>query len=66
MVPESEGEVYLLLVTANVLRLRRQYALAQAKCSEVLEQEPDNAAAYSVLGSIALSLIHISEPTRPY
>jgi hypothetical protein len=53
MVPESEGEVYLLLVTANVLRLRRQYALAQAKCSEVLEQDPDNAAAYSVLGSIA-------------
>lgn len=50
---DSEGEIYLMLVTANVLRLRRQYALAQAKCSDVLERDPDNAAAYSVLGSIA-------------
>jgi len=44
---------YLMLVTANVLRLRRQWELAEAKVGEVLRQDPANAAAYSVLGDIA-------------
>ena len=44
---------YLMLVTANVLRLRRQWALAEAKISEVLRRDPENAAAYSVLGDIS-------------
>ncbi len=42
-----------MLVTANVLRLRREWALAEAKCSEVLQLDPGNATAYSILGSIA-------------
>jgi hypothetical protein len=42
-----------MLVTANVLRLRRQWALAEAKCSEVLQFDPGSATAYSILGSIA-------------
>ncbi len=49
----AEDEIYLALVTANVLRLRRQWALAEAKCSEVLHREPENAAAYSLMGDIS-------------
>ena len=48
-----ESDVYLMLMTANVLRLRRQWELAEAKSSEVLSREPGNAAAYSVLGDIS-------------
>jgi hypothetical protein len=49
---QPEGEVYLMLVTANVLRLRRQWALAEAKCSEVLQRDAENAAAHSLMGDI--------------
>ncbi len=49
----AEDDVYLMLVTANVLRLRRQWGLAEAKCSEVLRREPENAAAYSLLGDVS-------------
>ena len=53
---EQQGpanDIYLILVTANVLRLRRQYELAEAQCSEVLRRDPNNAAVHSVLGDIA-------------
>jgi len=50
---EAGGDTYLMLMTANVLRLRRQWALAEAKCGEVLQRDPGSAAAYSVLGDIA-------------
>ncbi|MDH4179805.1 MAG: tetratricopeptide repeat protein [Armatimonadota bacterium] len=53
---EDQGpanDIYLMLVKANVLRLRRQHELAEAQCSEVLRRDPDNAAAHSVLGDIA-------------
>src|SRR5574340_996491 len=43
---------YLLLMTANVLRLRRQWSLAEAKCSELLQLDPENAAAHSLMGDI--------------
>jgi len=46
------GEAYMALVTANILRLRREWELAEAKCSEVLSQDPENAAACSVMGDI--------------
>ena len=49
----SGDEVYLKLVTANVLRLRRQFDLAEAQCSDVLRREPGSAAAHSVMGDIA-------------
>jgi hypothetical protein len=49
----SGDDVYLMLVTANVLRLRRQFELAEGQCSEVLRRDPTNAAAHSVLGDIA-------------
>ena len=49
----SNGETYLALMTANVMRLRRQWELAEAKCSEVLQRDPRNAAACSVMGDIA-------------
>ena len=49
----AENDVYLMLVTANVLRLRRQWRLAEAKCSEVLRREPESAEAYSLLGDIS-------------
>ncbi len=48
----SASDPYMLLMTANVLRLRRQWALAEAKCSELLREEPENAAAYSLMGDI--------------
>jgi hypothetical protein len=51
--PSAGDEVYLMLVTANVLRLRRQYELAEAQCGEVLRQHPRNATAHSVMGDIA-------------
>ncbi|MBN1459979.1 MAG: tetratricopeptide repeat protein [Armatimonadetes bacterium] len=50
---DSGKEVFLTLFQANVLRLRRQYDLAEAQCSEVLRREPDNAEAHSILGDIA-------------
>ena len=49
----EQKDIYLLLVTANVLRLRRQWPLAEAKCSEVLGRDPDSAGAYSLLGDIS-------------
>ncbi|UCC69616.1 MAG: tetratricopeptide repeat protein [Armatimonadota bacterium] len=49
----AQEDVYLMLVTANVLRLRRQWRLAEAKCSEVLRRDPENASAYSLLGDIS-------------
>jgi hypothetical protein len=47
------NDSYLKLVTANVLRLRRQFDLAEAQCSEVLRSDPRNAGAHSVMGDIA-------------
>jgi hypothetical protein len=47
------NDSYLKLVTANVLRLRRQFDLAEAQCSEVLRRAPSNAGAHSVMGDIA-------------
>jgi hypothetical protein len=49
----TEDEAYLTLVMANVLRLRRQYELAEAQCSEVLRRAPRNATAHSIMGDIA-------------
>lgn len=49
----AEQDIYLMLVTGNVLRLRRQWRLAEAKCSEVLRRDPENAAAHSLLGDIS-------------
>lgn len=51
--PAPESDVYLMLMTANVLRLRRQWDLAEARCSEVLSRDPGNTGAYSVLGDIS-------------
>jgi len=48
-----EGDIYLMLMTANVLRLRGEWAQAEAKCSEVLRREPDNPTACSVMGDLA-------------
>jgi hypothetical protein len=48
----GDGDLYLPLVTANVLRLRRQWTAAEAKCSDVLRRDPGNAAACSVMGDI--------------
>jgi hypothetical protein len=42
----------MLLMTANVLRLRHQWSPAEAKCSEVLQVDPDSAAARSLMGDI--------------
>ncbi len=50
---EPSEDVYLMLVTANVLRLRRQFELAESQCSEVLRRDPENATAHSVMGDIA-------------
>jgi hypothetical protein len=50
---QGNEDLYLKLVTANVLRLRRQYELAEAQCSEVLRRDPENGTAHSVLGDIA-------------
>ncbi len=50
--PPEERDSYLLLVTANILRLRREWELAEAKCSEALRRDPDNPTAYSVMGDI--------------
>lgn len=47
------NDPYLKLVTANILRLRRQFDLAEAQCSEVLRRDPKNAEAHSVMGDIA-------------
>lgn len=49
----DSNDIYLLLVTANVLRLRGQYDLAEAKCSEALRRQPDDAGPYSLLGDIS-------------
>jgi hypothetical protein len=50
---DSGKELFLMLLQANVLRLRRQHDLAEAQCSEVLRREPENAEAHSILGDIA-------------
>ena len=41
-----------MLVTANAMRLRKQWDLAEAKCSEALRRDPSNATAHSVMGDI--------------
>ncbi len=48
----SEGDAFLTLMTANVLRLRRQWAEAETKCGEVLHRHPGNGAAHSLMGDI--------------
>jgi len=50
---KPESDVYLLLVMANMLRLRGQWVEAEAKCSEALRRDRDNASACSVMGDIA-------------
>ncbi len=51
--PHNGGsDVYIALVTANMLRLRRDWTLAEAKCSEVLGLDPENATAHSLMGDI--------------
>ncbi len=50
---EPSEDIYLMLVTANVLRLRRQFELAESQCSEVLRRDSENASAHSVMGDIA-------------
>ena len=47
-----EGEVYPLLAQANLLRIRRQWEKAVAKCIEVLRRYPNNVSAHSLLGDI--------------
>jgi hypothetical protein len=51
-IPHGREDSYLLLMTANVLRLRHQWAKAEAKASELLRTDPDNPAAYSIMGDI--------------
>jgi hypothetical protein len=48
----AEGEVYYQLAEANLLRLRRQWDEAIAKCVQVLRQYPNNPTAHSLLGDI--------------
>jgi len=47
-----EEEIHVRLAQANLLRLRKQYGEATAKCVEVLRRYPNNASAHSVLGDI--------------
>jgi hypothetical protein len=47
-----DREVYLLLAQANLLRLRGQHEEAEAKCSEVLSRQRNNASAHSLMGDI--------------
>jgi len=47
-----EGQMYPLLAAANLLRIRRQWDDATAKCIEVLRKYPNNASAHSLLGDI--------------
>ena len=47
-----ESEISTFLAEANLLRLRRSYELATAKCIEVLRKYPNNASAHSLLGDI--------------
>ena len=49
----QDSDLYLKLITANVLRLRHQFDLAEAQCSNVLRHDPHSAEAHSVLGDIA-------------
>jgi len=47
--------------------LMRQHDKGVSECEEAVSLEPNSAGAYYVLGEVLrLSLIHISEPTRPY
>lgn len=48
-VPWDSG---LLLARAHLLRMRGQWAEAAEQCGQVLEAEPDNATAHSLLGDI--------------
>ena len=47
-----DSEVSVPLAQANLLRLRRNYDLATAKCVEVLRKYPNNASAHSLLGDV--------------
>jgi len=47
-----DSEVSVPLAEANLLRLRRNYDRATAKCVEVLRKYPNNASAHSLLGDI--------------
>jgi hypothetical protein len=49
--PPDKG-ISILLAEANLLRLRRSFDLAVAKCVEVLRRYPNNASAHSLLGDI--------------
>jgi len=47
-----DNDISILLAEGNLLRLRRSYDLATAKCVEVLRKYPNNASAHSLLGDI--------------
>ena len=51
--PQSlTDDISVILAEANLLRMRRQYDPATAKCVEVLRRYPNNAPAHSLLGDI--------------
>lgn len=47
-----DSDISVPLAEANLLRLRRNYDLATAKCVEVLRKYPNNACAHSLLGDV--------------
>ncbi|HSV72526.1 MAG TPA: tetratricopeptide repeat protein [Chthonomonadales bacterium] len=52
VVPEVERETEILLSQANVARVRKQFAEAEATCVDVLRRDPNNAHAHSLLGDL--------------
>lgn len=48
----SEGDMYPVLATANLARLRGDFEEATARCIEVLRRYPNNATAHSLIGDI--------------
>lgn len=62
----GDDDIYLALMHANVLRLRRQWSLAEAKCSEVLRRDPGNSAACSVMGDLARDQGNLREAIEWY
>lgn len=48
----TERESEILLANANVLRMRRQWREAEARCVDVLRKNPNNIHAHSLLGDI--------------
>jgi ribosomal protein L40E len=49
---QSDSLVYTELARANLLRLRGDYASAEAECLKILRQYPNNASAHTLLGDI--------------